>query len=104
MSALDSAASAPLPLDDEPLEKLSAAEQRFEQWRKRTGAVLAPLVFLIVWSIPFAGLKPEAHRLAAIMATVITLWITEALPMPITALLGACACVVCGVAPAKMVF
>lgn len=91
-------------LDDEPLEKLSPAEMRFELWRKRAGTILAPLVFLVIWFLPFDGLKPEAHRLAAIMATVVTLWITEALPMPITALAGACACVVCGVAPAKTVF
>jgi sodium-dependent dicarboxylate transporter 2/3/5 len=89
---------------DEPMEKLSEAEESFELWRRRTGTVLAPLVFLVVWMLPMSGLKPEAHHLAAIMATVITLWITEALPMPITALAGACACVVCGVAPAKTVF
>jgi di/tricarboxylate transporter len=32
------------------------------------------------------------------------LWITEALPLPATALLGAAACVVLRVAPAKEVF
>ena len=38
------------------------------------------------------------------MVAVVVLWITEALPMPVTALLGAGACVVLRVAPAKEVF
>ena len=46
----------------------------------------------------------EAQALAAILATVVVLWVTEALPLPVTALLGAVACVIAGVAPAKEVF
>ena len=38
--------------------------------------------------------NPKAQRLAAVMATVVTLWITEALPMPVTALMGAAACTI----------
>lgn len=49
-------------------------------------------------------LTPEAQRLAVIVAAVIVLWFTEALPLAVTALLGAAACVVFGVAPAKEVF
>jgi len=49
-------------------------------------------------------LTPEAQRLAVIVAVVIALWFTEALPLAVTALLGAAACVVFGVAPAKEVF
>jgi sodium-dependent dicarboxylate transporter 2/3/5 len=50
------------------------------------------------------ALTPEAWRLAAIVAAVVVLWFTEALPLAVTALLGAAACVLCGVAPAKEVF
>jgi sodium-dependent dicarboxylate transporter 2/3/5 len=50
------------------------------------------------------GLSPPAHRLAAIMSAVVVLWMTEALPLPVTALLGASACVILQVAPAKEVF
>src|SRR5215211_3171984 len=50
------------------------------------------------------GLTTPAHRLAAIMGAVVVLWVTEALPLPVTALLGASACVVLQVAPAKDVF
>ena len=39
------------------------------------------------------ALSPEAHRLAAVLAAVVVLWVTEALPLPVTALLGAAACV-----------
>ena len=49
-------------------------------------------------------LTPEAQRLVPIVAAVIALWFTEALPLAVTALLGAAACVVFGVAPAKEVF
>jgi sodium-dependent dicarboxylate transporter 2/3/5 len=38
------------------------------------------------------------------MSAVVVLWVTEALPLPVTALLGASACVILGVAPAKEVF
>jgi sodium-dependent dicarboxylate transporter 2/3/5 len=50
------------------------------------------------------ALTPEAWRLAAIVAAVVVLWFTEALPLAVTALLGAAACVLLGVAPAKEVF
>ena len=49
-------------------------------------------------------LSPEATALAAILGAVVVLWVTEALPLPVTALLGAVACVVAGVAPAEEVF
>ena len=87
-----------------PVERLTEAEARFERFRKTAGLVAAPIVFALLLLVPMPGLKPEAHRLAAITATVILLWITEALPMPVTALLGAALCVLLRVAPAKEVF
>lgn len=86
------------------VEVLSAGEVRFEQWRRRAGCVIAPLVFLLLLALPPEALKPEAQRLAAVMAAVMVLWITEALPMAVTALTGAAACVVLRVAPAREVF
>jgi sodium-dependent dicarboxylate transporter 2/3/5 len=72
--------------------------------RRTVGFLLAPAVFLTLLVLPLPGLSPEAHRLAAVMGTVVVLWVTEALPLPVTALLGASACVVLEVAPAKEVF
>jgi sodium-dependent dicarboxylate transporter 2/3/5 len=68
---------------------------------QRVGAVLAPVASLLLLLAPMPGLKPEAHRLAGVLGAVVVLWVTEALPLPVTALLGAAACVVLGVAPAK---
>jgi sodium-dependent dicarboxylate transporter 2/3/5 len=68
------------------------------------GFVLAPVLLVGVLLSPFPSLSPEAHRLAGIMLAVVVLWITEALPLPLTALLGACACVILRVAPAREVF
>jgi sodium-dependent dicarboxylate transporter 2/3/5 len=88
----------------EAVEQITEAEARFERWRRVAGFVLAPTVFIVLLLLPLTGLKPEAHRLAAVMAAVVVLWITEALPLPVTALVGAAACVVLRVAPAKDVF
>ena len=72
--------------------------------RRTVGFFLAPAVFIALLALPLAGLSPAAHRLAAVMAAVVVLWVTEALPLPVTALLGAAASVVLEVAPAKEVF
>jgi sodium-dependent dicarboxylate transporter 2/3/5 len=84
-------------------ELLSEGERRFERIRRRAGSVVAPLLFVAILLLDFPSLTPEAHRLAAIVSAVIVLWISEALPMPVTALLGAVLCVVMRVAPAKEV-
>jgi sodium-dependent dicarboxylate transporter 2/3/5 len=86
------------------IETLSPAEARFEQLRKKSGTILAPLVFVALLAIPMRSLSPQAHRLAAIMGLVVMLWITEALPMPVTAMAGAVLCVLMNVAKAKEVF
>jgi solute carrier family 13 (sodium-dependent dicarboxylate transporter), member 2/3/5 len=67
--------------------RLSAAEQRFERRRRTVGLFLGPLLFAVVLLIPFE-LEPNQHRLAAILALVVTWWVTEAIPIPVTALLG----------------
>ncbi|HEV2295070.1 MAG TPA: DASS family sodium-coupled anion symporter [Tepidisphaeraceae bacterium] len=87
-----------------PVEAISPAEARLERWRKLAGFILAPIAFIALLLADFPALSPEAHRLAAVMAAVVTLWITEALPMPVTALLGASLCVILRVAPAREVF
>ena len=90
----------------EPLPAATFSDEDSRLLRARTvsGLVLAPMLFGVVLAWPMASLKVEAHRLAAVMAAVIVLWITEAIPLPLTALIGAAACVLLNVAPAKEVF
>lgn len=64
---------------------------------------LAPAALLVLWLAPLP-LEPEAHRLAAIFAAVVIAWVTEALPIPVTALLIAPAMVLAGVTDAKTAF
>ncbi|HZD39139.1 MAG TPA: SLC13 family permease, partial [Terriglobales bacterium] len=75
--------------------------QEFDYWRRTTGFFLAPAVALIIWLTPFPNLSAEAHRLAGVASLVIIYWITEAIPIPATALLGVSLAVLLGVAPAK---
>jgi sodium-dependent dicarboxylate transporter 2/3/5 len=84
-------------------EKLSPAEITFERWRKTIGLFVAPLIFFILLFLPFSSLTFPAHKLLAILGLVITLWITEAIPIPASALLGAVLCVVLGVGSDKAV-
>ena len=57
---------------------------------------------MLAWPMP--ELSPEAHRLAAIATFVVIWWITEALPIPITAILGAALAVLFGVATPTAAF
>ena len=66
--------------------------------------IAAPVLFAGMLLLPLPGLSPEAHRLAGVMAAVVMLWMTEALPLPVTAVLAAAVCVLLKVAPAKEVF
>jgi sodium-dependent dicarboxylate transporter 2/3/5 len=78
------------------VETFSPAEELFNRRRRTAGLFLAPAIFLIVLFAPL-DLPILAHRMAAIMALVITLWLTEALPLAITAILGPCLAVVFGI-------
>jgi sodium-dependent dicarboxylate transporter 2/3/5 len=87
---------------EEPGEQvLSQAEERFEKWRNTVGLFLGPAVFLGLLFAPLGGLSPEAHRLAAILGLVLVYWITEPVPIPVTALLGAVLAVMFKVAGAR---
>jgi sodium-dependent dicarboxylate transporter 2/3/5 len=74
-------------------------------WGRRVaGLALAPIASGVVYAVTAGALDPRAQTLAAILATVVVLWVTEALPLPVTALAGAILCVILGVAPARQVF
>ncbi|HBR18169.1 MAG: anion transporter [Deltaproteobacteria bacterium RIFCSPLOWO2_12_FULL_43_16] len=85
-------------------EVLSPTEERFERWRRNIGFFFGPLVFLILYFTPIPSLSQQAHTLAAILGLAIIFWISEAIPIPVTAILGAILNVILGVAPAKEVF
>lgn len=72
---------------DEQLERLSPAEERFERARRTIGLFLGPVVFVVMLLVPF-DLEQSQHTLAAILAFVVVYWLTEAIPIPVTAVLG----------------
>ncbi len=75
-------------LDEQTEEgRLSAAEERFERRRRTIGLFLGPVVFAVLLLLPL-GLDPNQHRLAAILGLVVVWWVTEPIPIPVTALLG----------------
>jgi sodium-dependent dicarboxylate transporter 2/3/5 len=85
------------------VEVYSPAEERFNRRRRTAGLFLGPalLVALIAAPLPLAA---PAHRLAAILAMMVVLWITEALPLAVTALIGPVLAVTLRVAPARTAF
>lgn len=82
---------------------LSPAEEAFERYRKIAGVVLTPIVFALLYWL-CGGLTPAGRTLAAILGAVGVLWVSEVIPLPVTALLGAVLCVLLGVGEAKKVF
>ena len=84
-------------------QRLSEAEIKFERWRNTIGLFLGPVVFAALLLLPFPGLPSAAHRLLAILGLVITFWVTEPVPIPVTALWGAVLCVILGVGPDREV-
>ncbi len=85
-------------------ETLTEAEEKFEQYRKRIGYFLGPAGFLIFYFLPFENLTYQAHALSAVIAWVVIWWVTEPVPIPVTALSGAVLCILFGIGTAKQVF
>lgn len=89
----------------EAAPSLSAAEARFERLRRSVGLVLGPALFLLLLVAPPTALtRPEAARLLAVAAWILTWWITEAVPIPVTSLLAPSLAVLCGVGGARELF
>lgn len=75
-----------------------------EPSRKRlVGLLLGPLLFGIALAVPLPALTPQAHRLAAVFVWTVTYWVTEAVPVPVTAMLSSVLAVVLGIASARKV-
>ena len=78
-------------------------EARLERGLKTAGLLGGPLVALVVYAWNPGGHPAEARRLLAILALAIAWWITEAIPLPATALFASALAIATGVAPARQV-
>lgn len=72
--------------------------------RKSIGLVLGPLLFIAVLASPLLGGHPAARKVLAVFFLAAVWWVTEALPIPITALLIPVLFVALGVAGAEESF
>lgn len=79
-------------------------KEQFDNKRRVFGAIVGPLLAIMIWWIPIEALSTEAHHLLAIMSLVAVWWITEPVAIPVTSLLGPSLCVMVGVAPVEKAF
>ena len=85
------------------VEVYSPAEELFNRRRRTFGLIAGPLVLIGLLALPMP-IALAAHRLAAILVMMVVLWITEALPLAVTALIGPLLAIILQVAPARTVF
>ena len=81
----------------------SPAEEQFNRRRRTIGLIAAPAALLALLLAPLP-VDPPAHRLGAILAMMVVLWVTEALPLAVTALIGPVLVIALGIAPAREAF
>lgn len=55
--------------------------------RKKVGFILGPLLFFLIYFAPILSENPRAHDLLAVFLLVVVWWVTECIPIPVTALL-----------------
>ncbi|UCE63043.1 MAG: DASS family sodium-coupled anion symporter [Nitrospirota bacterium] len=72
--------------------------------KERIGLVVGPVFAGLIYLLLPDTLAHEARTLAAILTWVVVYWITEPIPIPITALLGTGLCVLTGLGSMKTVF
>lgn len=83
--------------------RLSAVEERFDRARRRWGLIIGPLLAFVVYFWWAADYEPAQRSLAAVLIFVGAYWVTEAIPIPVTALLGPALCALLGVATPRAV-
>ena len=87
----------------EAVETYSPAEEAFNFRRRTIGLFAGPIVCISLLIAPLP-LPAPGHRVAAILAMMFVFWVTEALPLAVTALLGPVMAVLLRVAPAGTAF
>lgn len=82
---------------------MDATESRTDRFRRRVGIWGAVPLVVIGMFLPLP-LEPTQQSLLVVMTLVVALWLTEAIPIPVTALLGMALLVVFNVASPDEVF
>ncbi len=72
--------------------------------RKKIGFILGPCLFLVAYFSPILPHSPRANSLLAVFLFVVVWWVTECIPIPITALLIPIFITVFNIAPVKEAF
>jgi sodium-dependent dicarboxylate transporter 2/3/5 len=75
-----------------------------ERTLAKVGLGIGPALFVVILFAPIPGLEGGSRRVAALMAWMLAYWVTEAIPLPATAVAGAAGAVALGLAPAREVF
>ena len=83
---------------------MTEAELRFDRNRKTIGFFLGPILGLLVYFMPIAGLKAQAHTLLAIMTFTATWWITEPVSIPVSSMIGPVLATIFGVVTPAQAF
>jgi len=91
-----------LPSEPSPAAPIDL-EARLERSLKTAGLLGGPALAVIVFLWNPGSHPPEARRLLAILALAVAWWITEAIPLPATALVASALAIAAGVAPARQV-
>jgi sodium-dependent dicarboxylate transporter 2/3/5 len=89
-----------MPLDVK--ETYSKTEERFNRLRASIGLWAGPLAALVLYLLPLP-ISESAHRLAALMIGMVIYWITEPIPLAITAILGPILAILLGIGKDKEV-
>lgn len=89
----------PLP---EVKETLSEGEERFDRRRKKVGLLAGPILAFLVFLLPL-DLPPDSHRMAGLLTFAVIYWITEPIPIAMTALLGPFFAILLGIGKAEEV-
>lgn len=71
--------------------------------RRNIGLLLAPLLAIVMWWLT-DGLEPQARKVATIMVFCLVFWMTEVIPLSMTAFLGVTLAILTGIADVNTAF